>query len=82
MDVTAAKTADLAADVRDYAADVLCEWMPGYDTPETGPQRRYRVLRVSECGRYVDVQVETCDPFPADPRVVRVWLEAEDVTDE
>nr|WSW58476.1 hypothetical protein OG513_07710 [Streptomyces sp. NBC_00998] len=64
-------------EVRDFALGTLSMWLHGYDTPEGGPQRRYRVVAEAEDGRSLDVQVEVCDPFPSDPQVFRVWLEVE-----
>ncbi|MFJ6636597.1 hypothetical protein ACIQMR_35315 [Streptomyces sp. NPDC091376] len=64
-------------EVQDYALDVLGEWIKGYETPEEGPQRRYRLLSFSDDGRSVDVRVETCDPLPSEPQDFRIWLEVE-----
>jgi hypothetical protein len=65
--------------MRDFALGTLSGWLHGYDTPEVGPQRRYRTLSEGEEGRYIDVEVETCDPFPSDPQTFRVWLKVEEL---
>lgn len=64
-------------EVRDFALGTLSGWLHGYDTPEAGPQRRYRVIAEAEDGRSLDVQAETCNPFPSDPQTFRPWLEVE-----
>ncbi|GGY88820.1 hypothetical protein [Streptomyces nitrosporeus] len=68
---------DLTADVQDYALGTLAEWIKGYTVPEEGPQQKCTLLAVAEDGRSIDIQMETCDPFPYDAKVFRIWLEVE-----
>ncbi|KDQ65730.1 hypothetical protein [Streptomyces sp. NTK 937] len=68
---------DLTTDVQAYALGTLAEWIKGYTVPEEGPQQKYTLRAVGEDDRSIDVQVETCDPFPSDPKVFRIWLEVE-----
>ncbi|MFF1417605.1 hypothetical protein [Streptomyces sp. NPDC058280] len=68
----------MTGDVQAFALDVLTDWIDGYTTPTEGrPQLRFRPVALAEDGRSVDVRVETCDPFPSDPRDFRIWLEVE-----
>ncbi|MFD4699793.1 hypothetical protein [Streptomyces niveus] len=71
--------ADLKDDVQDFALDTLADWIDGYSTPDTGPQLRFKAMSVAEDGRSVDVRVETCDPFPSDPKNFRIWIEVEEL---
>ncbi|WP_327712407.1 hypothetical protein OG912_32310 [Streptomyces sp. NBC_00464] len=69
---------DMTDDVQDVALDTLADWIDGYATPVDGrPQLRFKTVALAEDGHSIDVRVETCDPFPSDPRHFRITLAVE-----
>ncbi|MET9480965.1 hypothetical protein [Streptomyces sp. NPDC006638] len=70
---------DMSAAVQGFAAITLAEWLPGYTSPETGPQQKCTLVAVSDVGRFIDVRMEVLDPYPSAAMDFRVWLEVEEL---